>query len=113
MSKYGSLRKQQQNLFFHPDALKKHCEKGMLVLLNEYRVLQSEIMFCSFSIFFQQYGSTSGESSPVKDGNASKSVLLFTTFDAFFDDDTSLDLFSLGLQKIHSDPNFLHFLEEV
>ena len=65
------------------------------------------------SIFFQQYGSTSGESSPVKDGNASKSVLLFTTFEAFFDDDTSLDLFSLGLQKIHSDPNFLHFLEEV
>ena len=45
MSNYGSLRKQQQNLFFHPDALKKHCEKGMLVLLNEYRVLQSEIMF--------------------------------------------------------------------
>ena len=52
MSKYGSLRKQQQNLFFHPDALKKHCEKGMLVLLNEYRVLQSEIMFWSFSLYF-------------------------------------------------------------
>jgi hypothetical protein len=63
------------------------------------------------SIFFQQYGSASWESSPIKDGNASKSFSLFTTFDASFDDDTSLDLFSLGLQKTHSDPNFYTFLK--
>jgi len=52
-----------------------------------------------------------GKSSPVKDGNACKSVSLFTTFDASFDDDTSLDLLSLGLQKIHSDPNLYTFLK--